>query len=434
MLRRDAAGDTAHLSGVNEACSARPELSQRLPWPSNVWMGTTVENADYVHRIHTIAQIPAAVRFLSLEPLLGPVPSLPLKGIHWVIVGGESGPAARPIAPSWILQIRNQCVDHNVPFFFKQWGGVNKSLAGRKLDGRLWSEMPSLEGRIMARNRWPELCRSVSEEDGLPTREVGYWSKKKLFFWNRYIEITTSAMVGSPKWPAGLAYVDLFAGPGVCTIKESRTRLPGSPLIAASAPKPFERIILCEKDSALADACEARVRKTSSGAKCTVFRGDCNERVHDIAALIPDRALTLAFIDPTGLDAKFETIATLSRRGQVDLLILFADSYDIVRNVDLYRDQSDSKLDQVLGPDSGWRSMWDQLDNRCPANIKREFKEIYKTQLGRHLGYKKFGEETVKNGSVPLYTLIYASKHERGLDFWDKIATKDPSGQLGLGF
>jgi protein gp37 len=129
-----------------QVLTKRPEraagLAARLPWPSNVWMGTTVESADYVPRIRSLIQIPAVVRFLSLEPLLGPIPRLPLKGIHWVIVGGESGPAARPIEPSWVLPIRNQCVDRNVPFFFKQWGGVQKSLAGRELDGRIWGEMP----------------------------------------------------------------------------------------------------------------------------------------------------------------------------------------------------------------------------------------------------------------------------------------------------
>ncbi len=286
----------------------------------------------------------------------------------------------------------------------------------------------------MARNRWPELCRSVSQDDGLPVREVGHWSEKKLFFWNRYIEITTSAMVGHPKWQAGLIYVDLFAGPGVCMIKGSKTCIPGSPLIAANAPKAFEKIILCEKELAIADACEARVMKTLMGDRCTIIKGDCNEQIHDVAAMIPDRALTLAFVDPTGLDARFETIATLSRRGRVDLLILFADAYDVVRNVDLYRQQSNSRLDQVLGPDSDWQTMWDQLDNRCRGNVRRKFADVYCRQLERHLGYKQFGKETIMKGTMPLYTLIYASKHERGLEFWDKIATKDPGGQLGLPF
>ena len=89
-------------------------------------MGTTVENADYVHRIRFLTAIPAAIRFLSLEPLLSPIPRLPLKGVHWVIVGGESGPGARPIEPGWVLQLRNRCVDQDVPFFFKQWGGVHR--------------------------------------------------------------------------------------------------------------------------------------------------------------------------------------------------------------------------------------------------------------------------------------------------------------------
>jgi protein gp37 len=118
------------------------ELASDLPWPANVWMGTTVENADYLHRIRALVQIPATVRFLSLEPLLGPLPKLPLKGIHWVIVGGESGPDARPMQSKWVFQIRDQCQESSVPFFFKQWGGVNKSVAGRELDGQLWSEMP----------------------------------------------------------------------------------------------------------------------------------------------------------------------------------------------------------------------------------------------------------------------------------------------------
>jgi protein gp37 len=133
-----------------QVLTKRPEravqLAPHLPWPNNVWMGTTVENADYVDRIRLLTRIPAAIRFLSLEPLLGPIPRLPLKGIHWVIVGGESGPAARPIESGWVLQIRNRCIDQNVPFFFKQWGGVQKSRAGRELDGEYWSEMPLLEG------------------------------------------------------------------------------------------------------------------------------------------------------------------------------------------------------------------------------------------------------------------------------------------------
>ncbi|MBN2580187.1 MAG: phage Gp37/Gp68 family protein [Pirellulales bacterium] len=129
-----------------QVLTKRPEraakLAPQLSWPSNVWMGTSVENADYLDRINHLLQIPVAIRFLSLEPLLGPIPNLPLTGIHWVIVGGESGPKARRLEPAWVFQIRDQCQEKEVPFFFKQWGGVNKSRFGRELNGQLFEEMP----------------------------------------------------------------------------------------------------------------------------------------------------------------------------------------------------------------------------------------------------------------------------------------------------
>jgi protein gp37 len=121
------------------------EVSDLLHWSDNVWMGVTVENADYQFRIDHLRECGAKIKFLSLEPLLGPLPNLDLTGIDWVIVGGESGPGARPMKEEWVLEIRNQCVEARVPFFFKQWGGVFKKRAGRLLDGRTWDQMPLVE-------------------------------------------------------------------------------------------------------------------------------------------------------------------------------------------------------------------------------------------------------------------------------------------------
>jgi len=120
------------------------ELSPNLPWKPHIWMGVSVETLDYTFRIDHLRETGAVVKFLSLEPLLGPLPGLHLKGIDWVIVGGESGPGARPMDPAWVLEIRDQCLDAGVPFFFKQWGGTQKKKAGRELDGRTWDEMPAL--------------------------------------------------------------------------------------------------------------------------------------------------------------------------------------------------------------------------------------------------------------------------------------------------
>ncbi len=129
---------------LTKRSSRLAELSSDLPWSSHIWMGVTVENADCVHRIENLRKTGAHLKFLSLEPLLSPLEHLPLDGIDWVIVGGESGPGARPMEREWVLDVRNQCHEAHVPFFFKQWGGVHKKKAGRVLDGRTYDEIPSV--------------------------------------------------------------------------------------------------------------------------------------------------------------------------------------------------------------------------------------------------------------------------------------------------
>jgi protein gp37 len=118
------------------------DLCGELPWSENIWMGVSVESAAYASRSELLCQVPAHVRFLSVEPLLGPIPSLPLAGIHWVIVGGESGPGARPMPVEWVEEIYHQCRAAGTAFFFKQWGGVHKSRTGRVLFGRTFDELP----------------------------------------------------------------------------------------------------------------------------------------------------------------------------------------------------------------------------------------------------------------------------------------------------
>ena len=120
------------------------ELSSALTWEPHIWMGVSVENEDYTSRIDHLRRTQAHLKFLSVEPLLGPLRRLDLRGIHWVIVGGESGPGARPMDPDWVRGIRDQCRDTGVGFFFKQWGGVNKKKTGRTLDGRTWDQGPEI--------------------------------------------------------------------------------------------------------------------------------------------------------------------------------------------------------------------------------------------------------------------------------------------------
>jgi len=127
---------------LTKRSSRLPKVAGKLDWPPNLWLGVSVEDSSQMHRVADLHTVPAAVRFLSCEPLLGPLDGLDLAGIDWVIAGGESGPAYRPLNPAWVRDIRDRCATAGVPFFFKQWGGRTPKAGGRELEGRTWSQMP----------------------------------------------------------------------------------------------------------------------------------------------------------------------------------------------------------------------------------------------------------------------------------------------------
>ena len=129
------------------------EISERLKWSKNIWMGVSVETSDYLYRIDDLRSTNAFVKFISFEPLLSAIRSIDFQEIDWAIVGGESGPKARPMEKRWVLDIKNECEEKNIPFFFKQWGGINKKKAGRILEGQTWDEMPCFDIAIHGYNR-----------------------------------------------------------------------------------------------------------------------------------------------------------------------------------------------------------------------------------------------------------------------------------------
>ncbi|HPQ69417.1 MAG TPA: phage Gp37/Gp68 family protein [bacterium] len=136
--------DWHHYQILTKRARRLSQLSKHLPWNDHIWMGVTVENSDVLSRIESLRNTEAKVKFLSCEPLLGSLAKIDLTGIDWVIVGGESGPGARPVRKEWILEIRDICQEQNVPFFFKQWGGTFKKKNGRLLEGRIYDEMPNI--------------------------------------------------------------------------------------------------------------------------------------------------------------------------------------------------------------------------------------------------------------------------------------------------
>jgi protein gp37 len=127
---------------LTKRSSRLPKIARKLDWPPNLWMGVSVEDADRLFRVEDLRAVPAAIRFLSCEPLIGPLDGLDLAGIDWVIAGGESGPDYRPLDHAWVTDVRDHCTTAGIPFFFKQWGGRTPKAGGRELDGRIWSQMP----------------------------------------------------------------------------------------------------------------------------------------------------------------------------------------------------------------------------------------------------------------------------------------------------
>jgi len=282
---------------------------------------------------------------------------------------------------------------------------------------------------------WPQLLESVAKPDGLPVRECGRWTETKLHFWAKYIDITTRAMVGNPNWPDGLVYIDLFAGPGVCEIRESKKRLPGSPSIAAQASKAFRKIIAVELKPDNAKALDARLVRFCNPESVKVLQGACEDLIDEVVAEIPDRALALAFIDPEGFDVPFKMLERLVADGRrVDFLILFADAIDLVRNVDQYEKFTDSKLYDMLGDSKDWLADWQALENRSGLKVREFFSQKYAELIRSRLDYCGVRQEIIQGPSGPLYRLIFASRHERGLEFWDKIVAIELGGQRRLGF
>jgi len=259
------------------------------------------------------------------------------------------------------------------------------------------------------------------QNDGLCTPIVGKQSSDKHYFLMRYIDIFTTAMTG--KWK-GLHYIDLFAGAGIEKLRGSEELRWGSPMIAVNAPKAFHRLHLCELDPQKYEALEKRVMQIRPDSQ--ILKGDANQEIHKIAKEIPQRTLSLAFLDPYSLQIDFKTLEVLAAK-RADLIIFFPDRLDILRNwKHYYYSDPNSKLDRHLGRDSNWRSV---LDNAPPRNRIEELRKFYVRRLKNILGYQYVEHERIPTQGRPLYYLIFCSRSEIGAKFWREITLKKRDGQ-----
>lgn len=261
----------------------------------------------------------------------------------------------------------------------------------------------------------------LSQCDGLPVRASGPWIKKKHYYLNEYAKIFTIGM--GKKWK-NLTYLDLYAGPGRCSIKEAQEELDGSPLMMLSHP--FTQYIFVEKDKRLMDALQQRCQNSPRRTDITFINDDCHASITQIVKAIPDGSLTLAFIDPTDINIPLSTVQELSQTSHgVDLLINFQVGIDLKRNLSLYKLQGErSKLAALLGPDVDL----DQLENS--QDVVKKYKQII-----AGLGYAtvEFADIPVHNRKrATMYFLFFASRNKIGLKFWNEIRRKDHLGQKEL--
>ncbi len=281
------------------------------------------------------------------------------------------------------------------------------------------------------------ICSVQKGSDGLPVRCVGLWAKDKYFYLGRYLDIFTTSM--KKVWKGELYYIDLFAGSGKCRVRETGEEIDGSALISLSVKYPFKRYFLVELDPEAANALEKRVGKSPIKNRVHIIQGNCNEKIDEIVTEIPGKSLSLAVVDPTGLHIKFDTLQKLTKDRRIDLVITYPEGMDIKRNLAKYLKHSHSILDDYMGDDS-WRQLFtkdikhiDQLSN---IHIEKSLIGHYRKNLSI-IGYQevKSGDEIPIRSSqrnLPLYYLLFASKHPLGHTFWRKISSITPTGQMKL--
>lgn len=264
-------------------------------------------------------------------------------------------------------------------------------------------------------------------DDGLFIPEVGPWSHDKHYFLRRYLNAFTTAM-GKKKWK-GLHYIDLFAGAGIEKLEGTEQLEWGSPLLAAQAKRTFDRLHLCEKNKKKFNALTRRLEQFPQPAEAQILCGDANKKVAEIAETIPSGALSLAFLDPYGLHLNFSTLRILAKK-KTDLIILFPDRVDALRNWGFYEKDRDSNLDRFLGEGVDWRHALQEAPNDKLPEVLRS---LYQGQL-RTLGYAYFESERILARRKPLYLLLFCTKHDAGLEIWNNVSLKKPDEQRTFGF
>lgn len=416
------------------------------PAPTHIWLGTSVENASTLSRLRHLKQTNASIRFVSFEPLLGPLGMVDLREVHWVIAGGESGPGARAVDGEWLRQIRDQCQAQGVAFFFKQWGGRTPKTGGNVLDGRKWLEYP----HTGANGCFVQPLRVA----GAPTRDnpstermdVGPWAQEKLDCLQKYLHAYTSIL--SKQQFKGYFYIDAFAGPGSLEVRQQQTSdytqqsllqvsedashdavevryISGSPRVALELEHPFTDYVFIEVDKERIEHLR-NLEQEFQGPRIHIKEQDCNEYLRGLLNRNKRRWRQwrgVVFLDPFGMHVPWSTIADLGKTRAIEVFINFPVGMAVQRLLKRsgeFSEKERTKLDRYFGTDEWfdllYRTEADMLGNKVAKveNSGDVLVKWYRGRLKEVFGYVTTAREIQTSTGRPLYYLIFAGPNKSG--------------------
>ena len=424
------------------------------PPPAHIWLGVSIENTSTLSRLRHLKRTNAAIRFVSFEPLLGPVGAVDLAGIHWVIAGGESGPGARTVDVEWLREIRDRCQAGRVAFFFKQWGGRSPKSGGNELDGRQWLEYPGhpresgdggrkepswTDGRLRAAGAPPE-------DDG-ETMDVGPWAREKLACLGKYLQAYTT-ILRKQKFK-GYFYVDAFAGPGSLKVRKQESDpaqqsllemaayaaddadeeqyIAGSPRIALEIEHPFTDYVFIEKDDVrIGELCALKREHESPSKRIHIRTGDCNDYLRRLLRRNHGQWRHwrgVVFLDPFGMQVPWNTIVAFGETKAIEVFINFPVGMAIQRLLKRRGDftaKERNKLDRYFGTGEWFDLLYQKREGLFGEYVVKDTNtgdtlvRWYCKRLEEAFGYVSSAREIQSQTGRPLYYLIFAGPNKTG--------------------
>ena len=419
------------------------------PAPSHIWLGVSIEDTSVIGRLRHLKQTNAFIRFVSFEPLLGPLGAVDLTDIHWVIAGGESGPGARPPDIGWLREIRDCCRDQAVPFFFKQWGGPTPKHGGNLLDGRQWLEYPNTSFR--QRNRIPirAVGAPLDDDSSKAPMDVGPWVREKLDCLRRYLHAYTTIL--RKQRFQGYFYVDAFAGPRSLRLRKEMISdlgqkslfevsehalddagnaeyISGSPRVALELEHPFTDYIFIEFDTHRFQ--HLQVLKSEMAARSDVRihlkKEDCNDYLLAFLRRMHGnwpKWRGIVFLDPFGMQVPWSTLVKLAETEAIEVLINFPVGMAIQRLLKRsgeFSEREREKLNDYFGTEEWFSLLYRERQDLFGNNLIKirssgdVLVKWYRKRLKRLFGYVSAAREVQSSRGHPLYYLIFSGPNETG--------------------